>query len=165
MRAKRSLVIVSKCDRSWDDLLGNEHRRHCDTCNRQVHNISAMSAGEARTLLDKAGLAGASPPCIRLQRSADGRVVFRSRMKPWRRLFAAVLSAALTLFRMENASAEAEAPKAEQQEAKPPATAKKRSQKKAAKRKASKKKTEVPPAPVFIKPKRVLYEDMGLPTL
>lgn len=65
------LRIASPCHERWEAMRGDDRVRHCDRCDKDVHDLSAMSAAEADALLAAAG----ARPCLRLHRRADGRVI------------------------------------------------------------------------------------------
>lgn len=63
--------IASPCDARWDDMQGDARVRHCGLCDKNVYDLSEMTAAEAEALLAREG----DPPCIRLHRRADGTVI------------------------------------------------------------------------------------------
>lgn len=69
-----SFVIVNPCARrTWGDLPGDERRRHCDVCHRDVHAIGRYTDEERRVLWRQArgrvcGLLPASPRILRPSR-------------------------------------------------------------------------------------------------
>jgi outer membrane protein OmpA-like peptidoglycan-associated protein len=42
-----SLHILTPCARSWDAMSGGSQTRHCDACDKEVHDLRSMSDGEA----------------------------------------------------------------------------------------------------------------------
>ena len=67
-----------RCPMSWDDLApveGAATLRHCSVCQKNVHNLSAMTEKEARAFL--AAQDPASPPCVFFLRGKDGRALTR----------------------------------------------------------------------------------------
>ena len=52
--------IEKSCPANWDDMKGDEKRRFCEHCQLHVHNLSAMTLEEQRTVLDVKG----RPGCI-----------------------------------------------------------------------------------------------------
>ncbi len=63
--------IASPCDARWDEMQGDARVRHCGLCDKDVYDLSEMTAVEAEALLSRAGEA----PCVRLHRRADGTVI------------------------------------------------------------------------------------------
>jgi hypothetical protein len=59
------------CDARWDDMVGDDRMRHCESCARTVYDISAMSAREAEIRLLNSG---EHAPCLRYGRHADGTI-------------------------------------------------------------------------------------------
>lgn len=55
--AKRRLATVGDlhvrepCAASWEEMPGDDRTRHCATCDRDVHDLSARSGAEADALL------------------------------------------------------------------------------------------------------------------
>src|SRR5689334_22859629 len=67
------LSIASPCDSKWEEMTGDDRKRHCAACRLDVFDLSAMSRDEALAMLtERAGKA-----CLRLHRRADGRVITR----------------------------------------------------------------------------------------
>jgi hypothetical protein len=63
--------IASPCPARWEDMTGDEHARHCCSCDRTVYDLSSLTADEAVSLIhEKEGAL-----CVRLYRRADGRVL------------------------------------------------------------------------------------------
>ena len=73
-------------------MQGDAARRFCFTCEKHVHNLSALSEGEARRLLT-----AAQPGrlCVQYAADADGHVLFRSKigMAPRRRVPSGAIAA------------------------------------------------------------------------
>jgi len=65
------LEVASPCTQSWDAMTGDEKRRFCGECRLHVHNLSAMSRGEAEDLLGNAE----GRVCVRFYRRPDGTVL------------------------------------------------------------------------------------------
>ncbi|MBX3233704.1 MAG: hypothetical protein KIT84_21395 [Labilithrix sp.] len=69
-------LIAAPCDVPWESMIGDDKRRHCGECRRDVHNLSAMTKAEM-----DAFLAAMAPgpdghlPCISLFQRADGTVL------------------------------------------------------------------------------------------
>lgn len=68
----RSLKVAAPCSARWEDMVGDQTKRFCGGCLKNVYDLSAMSAEAAEALLD----AGSDdPPCVRFTRRADGTVL------------------------------------------------------------------------------------------
>lgn len=100
MRDEREVVEAVHtfaCDAGWDDMEGNDKERHCYTCSKQVHDLSAMTEHEAALFVDRHRGAHV---CVRAQLDEDGYVKFAAPSGP-RRLASpprlTLASAALTL--------------------------------------------------------------------
>ncbi len=81
--------IDKPCTLAWDSMRGDARRRHCADCNKDVHNLSAMTEAQARRLLR-------STPgelCLRYVTDGVGRPITRDRS--WRTLAGRVAAAAL----------------------------------------------------------------------
>ena len=63
--------IASPCEARWDEMQGDARVRHCGLCDKDVYDLSEMTAAEAEALLAREGEA----PCVRLHRRADGTVI------------------------------------------------------------------------------------------
>ena len=70
-----SIRIASPCTASWEDMRGDAKSRHCDQCDKQVHDLSQMTRAEAEGLVNDAIGAGGHPPCVRLWVRKDGTVL------------------------------------------------------------------------------------------
>ncbi len=79
--------IRTPCPARWDDMRGDDTHRHCDTCDKTVHNLSAMTEAEARAVVAPKGV------CVRYELdTGTGRI--RHRTPP---TFAVRLTAAAAL--------------------------------------------------------------------
>lgn len=67
----QSVKIATPCRADWSKMEGDAKSRFCQTCQKSVYNLSAMTAPEAQALLaEKQG-----DLCARLYRRADGTVI------------------------------------------------------------------------------------------
>lgn len=89
--------VASPCKESWDDMVGDDHVRHCARCDKNVYNLSALPADEAELLLfEKEGKL-----CVRYFRRPDGTIltsdcpVGRRKQRVRRLAFAALGAGAL----------------------------------------------------------------------
>ncbi len=63
--------VASPCPAKWDEMLGNERVRFCTDCEKNVHNLSAMSQAEAEDLMT----AKEGDLCVRFFQRADGTIM------------------------------------------------------------------------------------------
>jgi hypothetical protein len=62
--------IPVPCTKAWDELKGNGVARSCDTCNKDVHDLSQLTRAQADELL-----ASNSDLCVRYATRKDGTLV------------------------------------------------------------------------------------------
>ena len=66
-----TLTVASPCSANWSEMTGDDRARFCGKCEKNVYNLSAMSAPEAEALLrEKEG-----DVCVRFFQRADGTVM------------------------------------------------------------------------------------------
>ena len=65
------IKIASPCAANWDEMLGDERKRHCSECKLNVYNLSEMTAREAENLL----INSENRVCLRVYRRKDGTVI------------------------------------------------------------------------------------------
>jgi hypothetical protein len=64
--------IAAPCSADWNAMVGDDRVRFCDTCQKNVYDLSKMSRIEAeRFVASREG----PPPCVRLYRRRDGTVI------------------------------------------------------------------------------------------
>ncbi len=73
-----NIDIASPCPANWHEMTGNAQKRHCEHCDLDVYNLSAMTRREVTDLLQRPN----GPQCVRLYRRQDGTVITRD--CPWR---------------------------------------------------------------------------------
>ena len=73
--AIRPLPIARPCSESFGAMKGDEKTRFCDSCGKDVHDLSARTEAEARTFLTEARGARL---CIRYAKDAHGAIRFRA---------------------------------------------------------------------------------------
>lgn len=66
-----SIRIASPCSAKWEDMVGDDRKRHCLECRLDVHDLSAMPRAEADAWL----AARRGRACLRLRKRADGRLI------------------------------------------------------------------------------------------
>lgn len=62
--------IAEPCPADWAQMVGDDQQRFCGLCQRQVHDLSAMSADNAQQLL----CTTACRLCVQYQPTPDGHV-------------------------------------------------------------------------------------------
>jgi hypothetical protein len=65
------LRIATPCPASWDAMRGDDRVRFCDSCSKQVYNISGLTAVAAVALVRESE----GRLCVRLYRRKDGTVL------------------------------------------------------------------------------------------
>lgn len=69
-----SIRVAAPCTMNWDDMEGDEKTRFCASCRLNVHNLSAMTAQEAETLVSRT-LGSGDRLCGMLFQRPDGTVL------------------------------------------------------------------------------------------
>jgi hypothetical protein len=77
-----SAPLDKACDVPWSAMSGGDRFRHCAECDREVWNLSAMTAREAEIRL----LNAATTPCVNYRVDGDGRLISRDEPLSSRRL-------------------------------------------------------------------------------
>ncbi len=67
-----TLTVTSPCSASWQDMTGDDRARFCGKCEKNVYNLSAMSALEAEAILREKE---DGDVCVRFFQRADGTVM------------------------------------------------------------------------------------------
>jgi hypothetical protein len=73
--------IQSPCHESWDDMTGDDARRYCGKCDKHVHNLSAMTEDEARSVAAQRNVCvrySFNPRTRSIQHQPSRRVVLRT---------------------------------------------------------------------------------------
>lgn len=91
-----TLRIASPCNEPWENMVGDERSRFCGRCEKDVHNVSAMTRVEAEALLESV----ASSICVRMYQRTDGTILTADcpvgvRKKRVKRLFLATVGGGL----------------------------------------------------------------------
>jgi hypothetical protein len=63
--------IASPCDQAWAEMTGDDRKRRCSRCDRDVYDLTAHSLEEVDALLRPAD----DMPCIQFFRRSDGTVL------------------------------------------------------------------------------------------
>jgi hypothetical protein len=95
------VYIAKPCPANWDEMTGDERKRFCASCQKNVYNVKQMSAVEAAELIvETEGNA-----CLRLYRRKDGTIItndcpvgIRILRQAYRRMAAAVFIMLSTVF-------------------------------------------------------------------
>lgn len=102
----KRVSVASPCSASWDAMTGDDKVRLCGLCERNIYNISSMSAAEAAALIQNA----TERTCIRMFRRADGTLMTNdcpTGLRAYRQRVGRTVSAAfamvLGLFSISNA--------------------------------------------------------------
>src|SRR5690242_12429282 len=66
-----SIEVAAPCTASWEQMQGDDRKRHCDQCRLNVYNLSEMSRSEAEALIRQ----HEGHLCVRFYRRADGTVI------------------------------------------------------------------------------------------
>jgi len=65
--------VAKPCPVSWASMRGDDVTRFCGSCRKHVHDLSAMTRGEAEAFLG--AQREANPACVTFYRRLDGTVV------------------------------------------------------------------------------------------
>ena len=71
MRELGVVKIASPCKANWDEMKGDEVKRFCARCQKNVYHLSKLTADDARTLLFQSE----GKLCVRFYQRADGTVL------------------------------------------------------------------------------------------
>ena len=67
-----SVQVASPCSAEWNDMVGDDRVRFCNSCEKNVYNLSAMLAEDAeRLLVERTG----NDLCVRFYQRADGTMM------------------------------------------------------------------------------------------
>jgi hypothetical protein len=89
---------VKPCGESWEAMGGGSRVRHCGSCDRDVLNVAAMTAGQLEAVIAEGSRTGAMP-CMRVVRDADGLLMVAQEVvqpKWYQRVAAGVAGAMLS---------------------------------------------------------------------
>ena len=71
MNILHHLKLSFTCPADWDSMKGDERRRFCDICRKDVHNLSEHTAEEAEAIVSRGNA------CVRMEQRADGSTVVK----------------------------------------------------------------------------------------
>jgi hypothetical protein len=88
--------VASPCKERWDDMVGDEHVRFCGRCEKNVYDLSSLTASQADALLRERG----ESMCVRFFRRSDGTILTSdcpvgARKRFWRRTATAAVASGL----------------------------------------------------------------------
>jgi hypothetical protein len=63
------ISVAKPCHESWDAMTGDDKKRFCGGCKKNVYNLSAMTEAEAQETLK------IDNPCVRFYRRVDGTIL------------------------------------------------------------------------------------------
>lgn len=66
-----NVQIASPCSADWEAMIGDDRKRHCGECRKDVYDLTVMSRDEVDAFL----LANAHGACVRLYQRTDGRML------------------------------------------------------------------------------------------
>lgn len=69
------IAIDKPCAALWEEMSGDDRARFCRLCSKLVYDTTALETCELERML-----ALPKPPCVRVHRGADGRVLTRDRI-------------------------------------------------------------------------------------
>jgi len=71
LKSNSELAIKSPCTQAWSEMTGTASKRHCESCQKQVHNFAVMTPRQIdRVIADNEGHL-----CARITRRVDGSLV------------------------------------------------------------------------------------------
>ncbi len=83
---QRSLQLQFACEEDWEKFTGDDKRRQCERCAKNVHDLAALTRSQATELFRRPPRGGL---CVRYVHDGKGRVLFRSERYPgsmaWKR--------------------------------------------------------------------------------
>lgn len=67
----QNIKIASPCSADWNEMIGNDQKRFCGSCQKNVYNLSGMTKDDAENLL----LNAEGRLCVRFYKRADGTIL------------------------------------------------------------------------------------------
>ena len=74
-----NIRIASPCPANWDEMFGDDRKRHCGECKLNVYDLSGMTRREAEDLL----VNSEGRLCVRYFRRADGTILTKNCPVGW----------------------------------------------------------------------------------
>lgn len=75
-----NIHVASPCPANWEEMYGNDRKRHCGECKLNVYSLSDMTRREAENLL----VNSEGRLCVRYFRRADGTVLTKNCPVGWK---------------------------------------------------------------------------------
>lgn len=91
-----NIRIASPCKADWNEMYGDERKRHCGECKLNVYNLSDMTRREAENLL----INSEGRLCVRFYRRTDGTVLTKNCPVGWQAVKQRVSRVATAAFSM-----------------------------------------------------------------
>ena len=91
-----NIRIASPCPANWDEMFGDDRKRHCGDCKLNVYNLSGMTRREAEDLL----VNSEGRLCVRYFRRADGTILTKNCPVGWAAVKQRVSRVATAVFSM-----------------------------------------------------------------
>ena len=88
------IKIASPCSADWDEMFGDERKRHCAECRLNVYNLSEMTQVEAENFL----INSEGRVCLKIYRRTDGTVITKDCPVGWAKLKRKTARAATAVF-------------------------------------------------------------------
>ena len=95
-KALDKIKIASPCGANWNEMIGDDRKRHCAECKLNVYNLSDMTKDEAESFL----LNSEGRVCLRIYRRTDGTLITRDCPVGFAKLKKRVSRAATAVFTM-----------------------------------------------------------------
>lgn len=92
--------VPTPCDKSWNEMIGDDKTRLCLHCDKNIHNLEEMSAKEIEKLIFQSK----GRVCVRLTRDERGQINTKNNRRT--KIAASVLSATLSLSIMADAQSQ-----------------------------------------------------------
>lgn len=86
--------VASPCPADWNEMHGDERKRHCSECNLNVYNLSDMTKQEAEKFL----INSEGRVCVKFYRRRDGTVLTKDCPVGWAKLKKRVSRVATAVF-------------------------------------------------------------------
>ncbi len=88
------IKIASPCPANWNEMYGDERKRHCAECKLNVYNLSDMTRQEAENFL----INSEGRVCVKFYRRSDGTVLTQDCPVGWAKMKRNISRAATSVF-------------------------------------------------------------------
>lgn len=78
----KNLKVASPCSAEWNEMYGDDRKRHCGDCKLNVYNLSGMTKDEAEALVMNAE----GRLCVRFYRREDGSILTQDCPVGWAKI-------------------------------------------------------------------------------